>query len=120
MIFNTIIFISIFIIGEFIANQTIFVYLKKYFETNKNEEKSKKFYGFDISVFKGVLERFTLYFCLSINLSQILIVYGALKIGTRIDKNEKIKNDYFLIGNFSSLLIVTSYYYVHQLLVAFF
>lgn len=62
---------------------------------------SKPFLGMDISVFKGILERFVIFFCLSIGIQQILIVFGALKIGTRLvnQKTNTISNDYFLIGN---------------------
>lgn len=108
-------FILIHIFGELILNYTYIRYLKRYFRVNeKDTEKENKtnepFLGFHISVFKGLLERFILYLCLVIGLTQILIVFGALKIGTRIDKNVEIKNDYFLIGNFSSILIAVLYY----------
>ncbi len=117
MIIHILIFLSIFILGEVLLNFTFFPYLKRYFnfkesDANKENETSKPFLGLPISVFKGGLERFIVYLFLTINLSQILIVFGALKIGTRIDKNEKIKNDYFLIGNFSSLFIAVMYYYL--------
>lgn len=119
MIIQVLVFTLIFIAGEFLLNYTFFPYLKKYFQfreedANKENETSKPFLGLPISVFKGALERFIVYFFLSIGLSQILVVFGALKIGTRIDKNEKIKNDYFLIGNFSSLFIAVMYYYLFQ------
>ena len=107
-------FFLIFVIGEIIINITFFNYLKKYFKINQNsgEELSGKFLGLDISLFKGLLERFVLYFALTINLTQILIVYGAIKIGTRFEKNDKIKNDYFLIGNFSSIFVSIVYYFI--------
>jgi hypothetical protein len=56
-------FILIFVIGEIIINITFFNYLKKYFKVNQNsgEELSVKFLGLDISLFKGLLERFVLY-----------------------------------------------------------
>jgi hypothetical protein len=93
--------------------------LKKYFKVNQNsgEELSVKFLGLDISLFKGLLERFVLYFALTINLTQILIVYGAIKIGTRFEKNDKIKNDYFLIGNFSSIFVSIVYYFIFNKLI---
>lgn len=116
MIIHILIFLAIFVLGEILLNFTFFPYLKSYFnfkesDANKENETSKPFLGLPISIFKGGLERFIVYFFLTIDLSQILIVFGALKIGTRIDKNEKIKNDYFLIGNFSSLFIAVMYYY---------
>ena len=108
-------FVLIFLIVEIIVNRTFFTYLRKYFKVDKTiseDEPADKFLGLDISLFKGLLERFLLYFALTINLTQILIVFGAIKIGTRFDKNDKIKNDYFLIGNFSSIFISIIYYYI--------
>lgn len=107
-------FLTIFIIGELLMNITFFRYLKKYFNLSENDiEKENKthkpFLFFHVSIFKGLLERFILYLCLVIGLTQILIVFGALKIGTRIDKNIEIKNDYFLIGNFTSILTAVCY-----------
>lgn len=57
-------------------------------------------------VFKGVLERFVLVAGLLTGFPQVIIAFGALKIGTRFQKNNKVSNDYFLIGNFLSLLAV--------------
>ena len=108
-------FVLIFFIGEIIVNLTFFNYLKNYFKVDKSifeNESAEKFLDFDISIFKGLLERFVLYFALTINLTQILIVYGAIKIGTRFEKNDKIKNDYFLIGNFSSIFVAIVYYFI--------
>ena len=120
---SVVIFTAIFLIGELIMNLLIFKYLKKYFKFNERKanaenHNTKPFLGLDLSIFKGLLERFTLYFCLTIGLSQILIVYGALKIGTRLDKSQEIPNDYFLVGNFTSILISSIYYYLHLIVTA--
>ena len=115
---NLIFFCLIFIIGEITLNLTFFRYLKKYFEVEKlSENGEKKFLGTEISLFKGILERFLIYFSLTIGLSQVLIVFGAIKIGTRFEKNDKIKNDYFLIGNFSSILFSIVYYFLLSFLI---
>lgn len=112
-------FVLIFLVGEILMNITFFKYLKEYFKVEKisGDESLSKFLGFEISIFKGLLERFVLYFALTINLTQILIVYGAIKIGTRFEKNDKIKNDYFLIGNFSSIFISIVYYFIFTKLI---
>ena len=112
-------FVLIFLIGEILMNLTFFQYMKKYFKVEKTlgDELVSKFLRFEISTFKGLLERFVLYFALTINLTQILIVYGAIKIGTRFEKNDKIKNDYFLIGNFSSIFISIVYYFIFTKLI---
>ncbi|SMO33029.1 hypothetical protein [Gracilimonas mengyeensis] len=57
-----------------------------------------------VSIFKGILERLLLIVGLIYGYPQVIIAFGALKIGTRFQKNSKISNDYFLIGNFISLL----------------
>ncbi len=62
-----------------------------------------------MSVFKGVLERLFLITGLLSGYPQVIIAFGAIKIGTRFQKNTKISNDYFLIGNFISLLTALVY-----------
>lgn len=56
-------------------------------------------------VLKGVLERLLLIRGILSGYPQVIIAFGALKIGTRFQQNNKVSNDYFLIGNFISLLI---------------
>lgn len=58
-----------------------------------------------ISILKGILERMFLIIGMMMGYPQVIIAFGALKIGTRFQKNSKISNDYFLIGNFISLLV---------------
>ncbi len=57
-----------------------------------------------LSIFKGLLERIFLITGLLLGFPQVIIAFGALKIGTRFQRNSKISNDYFLIGNFISLM----------------
>lgn len=116
------VFLAIFILGELIVNRTIFRYIKNYFNDSISDElqvDQKKFLGFSISVFKGIIERFLIYYALILNISQILIVFGAIKIGTRFDKNNKIKNDYFIVGNFFTILISILYYYFYEKIMAY-
>jgi hypothetical protein len=63
---------------------------------------------------KGVLERIFLSVGILAGYPHVIIAFGALKIGTRLheDKNSKISNDYFLVGNFISLLVVVIYVYI--------
>ncbi len=57
----------------------------------------------------GVLERLFLYVGLMQGFGQTLILFGALKIGTRLkNEKDKISNDYFLVGNLVSVLLVFS------------
>lgn len=55
----------------------------------------------------GILERMFLYVGLIQGFGQSLILFGALKIGTRLKNEEdKISNDYFLVGNLVSVSLV--------------
>jgi hypothetical protein len=62
-----------------------------------------------LSVFKGLLERLFLITGLVLGFPQVIIAFGALKIGTRFQRNSKISNDYFLIGNFISLMTALTF-----------
>jgi hypothetical protein len=66
------------------------------------------------SVLRGVLERMFIYIVLLVDLPQGLAFFGALKIATRLKDDDKISNDYFLVGNLVSVLIVIGYYLISQ------
>ncbi len=118
------VFVLIFVLGEFIFNFTWFKYLKNYFEksviaqekeiNNENTHADKKFLLLNISTFKGIMERFIITVFLISNFPPILIVFGTLKLGTRISEHKEIKNDYFLIGNLSTILISIFYFYAFK------
>ncbi|MFC4930046.1 hypothetical protein [Massilia sp. GCM10023247] len=61
----------------------------------------------DIETFKGILERLVIFIGLASDYSTVLVMFGALKLGTRLSEegNKNISNNYFLIGNFVSVLI---------------
>lgn len=61
-----------------------------------------------VGMLKGALERACLFFSLYLNFPQMLIAFGALKVGTRLgkDKDSKVSNDYYLIGNLISIFLV--------------
>ena len=107
MLIKIIILLLIFVFAELIANYTIFKYIKKKFVEQQAE--NKRFLKFNLSTFKGILERFVLLVALVMNLPQALIVFGTLKIGSRFDRNQKVQNDYFIVGNFTSLLLSIMY-----------
>ncbi|MCC5933358.1 MAG: hypothetical protein LAT75_06895 [Candidatus Cyclonatronum sp.] len=67
-----------------------------------------------ISIFKGVLERLFLITGILLGYPQVIIAFGALKIGTRFRNSEKgkVSDDYFLIGNLVSLLAVMLFIWV--------
>lgn len=66
------------------------------------------------SVLKGAFERIFLIFALLLGYENMLLVFGALKLGTRLEKDaaRKISNDYFLIGNLLSIGAVLLYIYL--------
>jgi hypothetical protein len=64
-----------------------------------------------ISIFKGVLERTFILVTLFFDLASSLTLLGALKIATRIkDQEDKVSNDFFVIGNLVSVLFGIIYF----------
>jgi hypothetical protein len=75
---------------------------------------------FSRAVYKGVLERLFIFLALVKGIPQSIIAFGAIKIATRFveaEEENKISNDYFFIGNITSLLISIVYYSIWKLLV---
>lgn len=68
---------------------------------------------------KGLLERCMLLLGLTNGIQSIITLFGAIKIGTRLkDSNQdKITNDYFLIGNFFSVGIALLEYILYNALI---
>jgi len=61
-------------------------------------------------VLKGMLERLVLVIGLLAGYPHVITAFGALKIGTRIREGEnKVSNDYFLVGNLISILAAISF-----------
>ncbi len=95
--------IAIFCVGE-IGALLVFYFITKIFSRGLSVS----------SVFKGILERLFLYIILLVELPQGLAFFGALKIATRLRDDDKISNDYFLVGNLVSVLLVIGYYQTSQ------
>lgn len=111
--YNIIIICSVFVIGEMISYPIFYL-------LNRAMTKGGKGPGLK-SVFKGVLERLFLFIGLINNIPTVLIVLGALKLGTRIredEKDQRISNDYFLIGNLISFLIAIIYTFIVNYILA--
>ncbi len=81
----------------------IFYAVSKWLDPSKtNKTNLEKF----TSWLKGFLERIFLTFLLLSGLQAgALVLFGAIKLGTRLesDKDQKVSNDYFVIGNFLSI-----------------
>lgn len=100
----TILFIVIVLIGE------IFIHIGFYILSRLFGKEGSS--GLDgRSIFKGLLERSFLTLSLVVGIQSALILFGALKIATRIkDDTNKISNDFFLVGNICSVLFSICYY----------
>ncbi len=63
------------------------------------------------AISKGILERLVLFTGLQNGFPQIIIAFGAFKLGTRLhdESGPGISNNYFLIGNLLSLLFSMLY-----------
>lgn len=74
------------------------------------------------SLIKGIVERLFIMISLLNNYPHSLTLFGALKLGTRLkrDNNENEKNeesnynDFYLIGNFISVIIAILYVYLYN------
>ncbi|WP_237390670.1 hypothetical protein [Fulvivirga sediminis] len=62
------------------------------------------------SVVKGMAERAFITFTMINGITQSLTLFAALKIATRIkDEENKISNDYYLLGNLLSITLAIIY-----------
>lgn len=90
----------VFICGE-IVGLVIFPVLNYFLGPEKGKAWNTK------SIIKGALERLVLFTALIHGYPQMLIAFGAMKLGTRLheEKGSEMSNTYFLIGNFLSILL---------------
>lgn len=110
---KVLIFILIFLLGELLAF-FIFKAIRKRFERETQNDESTRRLDTSNAILKGWLERFFIFLCLINELPHALTVLGALKLGTRLDadKHHPVSNDYFLIGNITSILVGICYFLV--------
>jgi hypothetical protein len=94
----------VFVVGEFIA-LFIFAAVKRLLGPPPDSPALKA------STARGILERVVLYTGLLYGFPQILIAFGALKLGTRLheDQGSEISNNYFLVGNLISMFLAMLY-----------
>lgn len=64
-----------------------------------------------IDFLKGAVERFVVAFALFHGMQQILTLFGAMKLGTRLKNTDDDKgvNNFYLIGNMISVLVAIIY-----------
>ncbi|SFT52904.1 hypothetical protein SAMN04489724_1167 [Algoriphagus locisalis] len=90
-------FVCFYLASEVIAYIIFELVRMKYLKNNGSKR----------PMWNGIIERIFIYLCLISGVYHGLTLFGALKIGTRIKADEnKISNDYFLIGNMISVGLV--------------
>ena len=101
---GTLQFAGILMTGELIIHVLFFLISKFIGKTSKDKISRT-------SILKGLLERTFILVTLHLGMNQALTLLGALKIATRIkDSEDKVSNDFFLIGNLVSVLFGIGYY----------
>ncbi len=111
--------LALFVVGELLSNLVLFRYLKSRFsnEDDNSAKTSSAILGIPLPIFKGILERLVLFTALHFAFTPILVVFGTLKLGTRLNPNseqKQVSNDYFLVGNFTSILIAMLYTFAYS------
>lgn len=104
----------LFLFAEFITVYIVFFFIKKLFYPKK-EDTSNSVPQLDYKdSLKGTIERIVITFALMNNIPHALIFFGAVKMGTRLktETNSDDYNDFFLIGNLSSIGISILYAHV--------
>jgi hypothetical protein len=96
-------FAGVLLAGEILIHLLLFAISK--FIGKANKDKISR-----TSILKGILERIFIVVSLHFKMTQSLTLLGALKIATRIKDEDKISNDFFLIGNLVSVLFGIAYY----------
>lgn len=108
-----ILILVLFIFQELTA-LPVFYLIRRYFQGQSTIKNPVTVHTWLYSVFKGVLERLVIFLGLMNDLPYVIGFFGALKLGTRLDtdKNDRVSNDYFLIGNLVSILLVVISYLI--------
>lgn len=98
-------------IGELIIHFMFFLISKLLGKANRDKITRS-------SILKGLIERAYVLITLWYGFSSALTLLGALKIATRIkDSEDKVSNDFFLLGNLMSVLFGILYYVIIKNLV---
>lgn len=94
------VYVAVFIVGE-MAAAFLFYFIRRSLAKGQDKPVAR------LAIFKGVLERLVLFVGLVNEFASVLIVFGTLKISTRLHEDNKcpVTNDYFLIGNLCTILI---------------
>lgn len=93
-------YIVLYITIELLSNLTVFPVLNKIY--GAKQEKGEKMPPW----LKGVIERICLITGLKLSFPHVLVAFGALKIGTQLDRSgseSKKDTEYYLVGNWFRL-----------------
>jgi len=104
--------ICIFLAAEALSHLIFFPIIKKLFYPNPLITKAEQIPTIDFrDAIKGIIERLVLVLALVKGLPQVLILFGAMKLGTRLTTGTESEswNDYFLIGNLYSVSLAIVY-----------
>ncbi len=93
----------VFISVELLLASWIFEILRSLFGSEIATAGSSRARSRAWPIWKGIVERSVVFFGLLSGFPHVLTVFGALKIGTRLKVDDKVSNDYFLLGNLCSI-----------------
>jgi hypothetical protein len=95
--------IILLILGGELLGHLVFWFLSRW---NMNRERTGLTFK---SIFKGLIERGFITFTLASGFPQALTFFAALKIATRIKDDDKISNEFYLLGNIFSVTLAIIY-----------
>lgn len=99
---DLILYIAIIVASEALAVLWFWLLSK----LNKNHSRNKINGS---SILKGIAERAFITFTLVNGIEQSLTIFAALKIATRIKDEDRISNDFYLLGNLLSITLAIVY-----------
>ncbi len=99
-------FVSVLVAGELVTNLCFFILIRI---MNRG---SMSFSG----AIRGTFERLFLFFAMVNDIFHALTLFGALKIATHIKDDDRVSNDYFLIGNLISVSAAIGYFLIYNIL----
>jgi hypothetical protein len=112
------IFKIICFVVSFCTLEIISIFIFKWIRNTFSKKEHNTIQKADWSVLKGLIERGMLLLGFVAAIPTIVVFFGAIKLGTRLKESSdsRISNDYFLIGNITSAIIVLLEYLLFQLL----
>ena len=95
----------LYLLAEFLVAPILFRLIRKRFGRTESDDVPPE--TIKAAKFKGRFERAVLLLGLLGSYAHVLTLFGALKIATRIKEDpDEVSNDYFLIGNLTSVALV--------------